>query len=304
MVTKENPTLLTTSRSAGYTLAEMAICLCIIGILMSGSLLGTSHYFRGEKTAQTRQKIDFVMNVLSAYAQTHYRLPCPADPKADAAQAGHEEAQCTAAGTTEGILPWKELAIPQDMVFDGWGRYIIYKPAPGLTVDTQSAAMKDTAGTVALDIHNACRSALWYDADGNHLNRAKALFCCNAPPPNDNSAGSDQVVDAASLAAIEPASGGNSSSAKDPAFNGSFSIPRYMDGPASPLLNASVPAVTLTSPGGDEHAIVYSLRSDQLFARAGSGSCGISAGCRGAVLCLSSAEFPQRCDGTKRSRTR
>jgi hypothetical protein len=275
MVTTGNPALSKASRSAGYTLAEMAICLCIIGILTSGSLLGTSHYFRGEKTAQTRQKIDFVINVLSAYAQTHDRLPCPADPKAGAAQAGHEEEKCTAAGTSEGILPWKELAIPQDTVLDGWGRYIIYKPAPGLTVDTQSAAMKDTAGTVALDIHNACRSALWYDADGTHLNRAKALFCCNAPPPNDNGTGTQQVVDAASLAVIEPASGGSSqASAKDPAFNGSFSIPRYMDGPASPLLNASIPAVTLTSPGGDEHAIIYSLRSDQLFARAGSGSCG------------------------------
>src|ERR1039458_3259341 len=204
MHTTGNPTLLTTSRSAGYTLAELAICLCIIGILTSGSRLGTSHYFRGEKTAQTRQKIDFVMNVLSTYAQTHYRLPCPADPKADAAQAGHEEDKCTAAGTTEGILPWKELAIPQDTVVDGWGRYIIYKPAPGLTVDTQSAALKDTAGTKALALHNGGRSALWYDADGNHLNRAKALFCCNAPPPNDNSAGTDQVVDAAaSLNAID-----------------------------------------------------------------------------------------------------
>jgi len=276
MVTKENPTLSKAERSAGYTLVELAICLCIIGILTSGGLLGTLHYFKGEKTARTRQNIDFVMNVLSAYAQTHYRLPCPADPKAAAAQAGHEEAQCTAVGTTEGLVPWKELAIPQDMIVDGWGRYIAYQPAPGLTVDTQSAAMKDTVGTNELDVHNACRSALWYDADGNHLNRAKALFCCNAPPPpNDNSPGTDQVVDAAALAAIEPAAGGNPAAVKDPALNGSFSIPRYMDGPASPLLRASVPAVTLTSQGGsDEHAIVYSLRSDQLFARAGSGSCG------------------------------
>ena len=84
-----------------------------------------------------------------------------------------------------------------------------------------------------------------------------------------------QVADAASLNAIEPAAGGSSPApAKDPAFNGSFSIPRYMDGPASPLLRASVPAVTLVSTGGDEPAIVYSLRSDQLFARVGSGSCG------------------------------
>ena len=274
MLTTRNPRLWNPRSSDGYTLTELAICLCIIGILMSGGLLGTSQYFKSEKTAQTRQNIDFVMNVLSAYAQTHDRLPCPADPKADVAQAGHEEDKCTAADKTEGILPWKELAIPQDMVVDGWGRSIIYQPAPGLTVDTQSASMKDTAGTNELDVNNACRGALWYDADGNHLNRAKALFCCNAPPPNDNNATTQQVVDAAPLNAIEPAAGGNPASTKDPAFNGSFSIPRYMDGPASPLLNASVPAVTLTSQGGPDKPIVYSLRSDQLFARAGSASCG------------------------------
>lgn len=270
----ENRSCLERCGAAGYTLTELAICLCIIGILMSGSLFGTSQFFKGEKTTQTRQNIDLVLNVLSSYAQTHYRLPCPADPKADAAKAGHEEDKCTTAATTEGFVPWKELAIPQDKVVDGWGHFIIYKPAPGLTVDTQSAALKDTTGTNALDVHNACRSALWYDADGNHLNRAKALFCCNAPSPGDNSVPTPQIADAASLNAIEPAAGGTPASAKDPAFNGSFSIPRYMDGPASPLLLASVPAVTLTSIGGSDKAIVYSLRSDQLFARAGSGSCG------------------------------
>jgi len=258
---------------AGYTLAELAICLCIIGILTSGGILGTSHLFKGEETAQTRRKIDFVMNVLSTYAQTHYRLPCPADLKASEAQAGHEQDNCLAAGKSEGIVPWKELAIPQETVVDGWGRYIKYAPEPNLTVDTQSAAMKDTAGTATLDINNACRSALWYDAAGNHLNRAKALFCCSAPP--EEKPANPNVADVASLAAIEPAAGGSSpASANNPAFNGSFSIPRYMDGPASPLLRASVPAVTLISQGGSGNDIVYSLRSDQLFARAGSGSCG------------------------------
>ena len=268
-----NSEALTTSRSAGYTLTELAICLCIVGILMSGSLFGTSQFFKHEKTAQTRQNLDLVMNVLSAYAQTHYRLPCPADPKADATHVGHEEDKCTSAAAAEGFVPWKELAIPQDKVVDGWGRFIIYKPAAGLTVDTQSPALKDTAGSNTLDIHNACRSALWYDADGNHLNRAKALFCCNEPSPGDNSVPTQQIADAASLNEIEPAAGGGPASAKDPAYNGSFSIPRYMDGPTSPLLLASVPAVTLTSIGGSDKAIVYSLRSDQLFAHTGTASC-------------------------------
>ena len=164
--------------SSGYTLTELAMCLCIIGILMSGGLLGTSHYFKGEKTELTRHNIEFVMNVLSAYAQTHYRLPCPADPKASAAQVGHEQDNCLAAGKSEGIVPWKELAIPQETVVDGWGRYIIYAPAPGITVDTQSAALKDTAGTVALDVHNACRSVSANSSGVSAIGFAFRLLVC------------------------------------------------------------------------------------------------------------------------------
>jgi len=36
--------------------------------------------------------------------------------------------------------------IPQNTAVDAC-RYITYKPAPNLTVDTQSAAMQDTAGS-------------------------------------------------------------------------------------------------------------------------------------------------------------
>lgn len=47
-----------------------------------------------------------------------------------------------------------------------------------------------------------------------------------------------------------------------------------MDGPAAPLLRATGPAVVLSSHGGPDGDIELSLRSDQLFARTGSGSCG------------------------------
>jgi hypothetical protein len=134
--------------------------------------------------------------------------------------------------------------------------------------------MRDTANTVAMDVHNACRSALWYDADGNHINRAKALFCCNAAPKSDYLSGAGQqvaldgawqkwgVLDAATAASIEPSSGNSlpdatpvqitnswADSGQNPAFNGSFSIPHYMDGPATPLLRATGLAVVLISHG-------------------------------------------------------
>lgn len=344
MKCSQAPLLSGTRGSAGFTLVELAICLCIVGLLAGGFLDAAGTYFKVEKTNETRHRMDFVMNVLSAYAQTHYRLPCPADPTATDRQAGEEEdnGKCFVTGgnaalyrRTEGILPWKELAIPQNMAMDAWGRYITYKPAPNLTMDMQSPAMQDLADKTPLDIHNACRTANWYDAFGNHANRAKALFCCNEAPRNDYlSSGTGQkvalddswrkwgVLDAASAAAIEPAAGGSlpdaapaqmtngwTDSSRNPAVNGSFSMPRYMDGPQAPLIRATGLAVVLISHGSAENFvpeqqrqpqsghgdksvwppqmfaavlnntpagngdIVSWQRSDQLFARVGSGSC-------------------------------
>ena len=236
------------TKAAGYTLAEMAISICIVGLLMGGGMAGFSHFFEADKNEQTSRNINLVANVLSSYAQTHDRLPCPADPKAPAERAGREK--CPTTG--EGVLPWKDLALPRSTAADAWGRPIVYNPASSLTADTIKFA--------AAIIGNACRTAGWYDAAGNHTNRAKALFCCGGAPP-DLEAGPDMVALAASANAIEPAAGDGAGSRR-----GSFSIPHYMEGPAATL--PDVPAVTLST-----GAITLSLRSDQLFARAGSGSC-------------------------------
>lgn len=235
-------------RAAGYTLAEMAICLCIVGLLMSGGMAGASRFFEAQKNAQTRRNIDLAANVLSSYAQTHYRLPCPADPQAAPDQAGREK--CPAA--RDGILPWKELAIPRGMAADAWAHYFTYSPAPRLTANTLSASVA---------VNNACRSASWFDADGNNLNRARAQFCCGGQP--DIEGEPDMVAAAEAANAIEPAAGNGAGSRQD-----RISVPHYMEGPALPLLGSAVPAVTLSAKG-----VSLSLRAEQLFARAGSGSC-------------------------------
>lgn len=115
--------------SAGYTLVEMAVCLSIIGILASSGILGVSAYFGMHKTAGTRQKMDFVMNALSAYAQTHYRLPCPADPKAPAAQAGQEEdsGKCFVTGGNHGDELMRALE-------EAWQRYVERSSSKRLTI--------------------------------------------------------------------------------------------------------------------------------------------------------------------------
>ena len=171
----------------GFTLIELAAVMIICGLMVGGALLTIPPYLQKAKVESTQERFDLVLNALSTYTQRHYRLPCPAD--SDGANRGMERngGHCfqnanneTLYQMTEGVIPWRELGLAESDVIDGWGRYITYKPAPQLTVNTYDTAMQtDPAGA---DIHNACRNQVWYDAGRNHLNRQKALFCCNSHP--------------------------------------------------------------------------------------------------------------------------
>ncbi len=112
----------------GFTLFELCISIMILGIMLSGSILGVGQFVQGQNVKVTRERIDQIQNALSAYVQTHYRLPCPADPGAPAAQQGMESnnGRCfnTLTNTAdlywqaEGVVPWKELGLQQGMVVD------------------------------------------------------------------------------------------------------------------------------------------------------------------------------------------
>jgi type II secretory pathway pseudopilin PulG len=248
---------------AGYTLPEMAICICIVGLILGSGLTETARFFAQRRTDETKARVEFIANALSGYVQTHNRLPCPADPQSPPETAGLERdsGKCSSVASLEGPVPWKELAIPQSMTIDAQGRYIKYAPSPWLTADPQSAAP-------AAQISNACRGPAWYDASGNPLNRAKALFCCGERPNVPNTEETTVAEnDAAALNAIEPATGG-----PIPA-KGVLDIPHYMDGAAAPLSSANMAVMLKAGSGSDKGDIILSLRPDQLYARTGHGSC-------------------------------
>ncbi|MBI2234875.1 MAG: hypothetical protein HYU57_07850 [Micavibrio aeruginosavorus] len=263
----------------------MATVLVVSGILLGGTVLAAPSFTYKLKADTTQQRFDLVLNALSAYSQRHYRLPCPADTNGAARGLERDNGKCFQNSSdanlyaeTEGVVPWRELGLAESDVIDGWGRYITYKPAPHLTVDTYDSAMQSDAA-VGDDIHNACRNQVWYDSGRHHLNRQKALFCCNSHPktgylagqPNSSSAnvaagnwkrnavviagtmgGSNAVANTANIASTN--SWIDTYNAKDP--SGAF----YTAGPFieiydvaadAPLLRASGHAVTLISHGGN-----------------------------------------------------
>lgn len=296
----------------GFTFIEMAIVVGVVGIVSAGALIGIPQYIHNKQTQITRSRMDLALNALSVYSQRHLRLPCPADTldvtnPSDATVVGRgterNQGYCyqnadtrTLYGSTEGVLPWKTLGLSERDVVDGWGRYITYKPAPHLTVQTAAPEMQ--TGANGIDIHNACRTKLWFDGAGSqHIDRQKALFCCNSAPKEtylggaipaayaaqiDASAAGDV---AARLNAIVPAAGGGSdvvgnndpvvssnrwiddydarttpaAGAPDYYLAGSFSQVFRTDADAS-LLRASGHAVTLVSHGGNG---VFSLLRKQ-----------------------------------------
>lgn len=175
-------------KGSGFTLVEMAAVMVIAGTLMSGALIGIPQYINNLKAKQTQRKMDLVMNALSVYSQRNFRLPCPADTVGGTRGAERDNGYCfentsdrQLYSQTEGVVPWKALGLAERDVIDGWGHYITYKPAPQLTANTYAPEMQSADN--GLDIHNACRTKVWYNGDGTiHVNRQKALFCCNASP--------------------------------------------------------------------------------------------------------------------------
>ncbi len=116
-------------RAAGFTLAEMAIVLVVVGLLLTSVLSTVSAQIDARNLSDTRAKLDQIKDALVGYAQANGRLPCPADGTipTGAANAGLEVpvngASCTNANGF-GVLPWATLGVPEA---DIWGRRFGYK---------------------------------------------------------------------------------------------------------------------------------------------------------------------------------
>ena len=107
----------------GFSLAEMAIVLVIVGILMASGLGALSRQMSNQRIKETKQMLERANEALLGYALSHNRLPCPADD-AGAELARNGAGDCSQA---TGNLPWLELGLPE---FDAWGRRLQYRVTP------------------------------------------------------------------------------------------------------------------------------------------------------------------------------
>ena len=123
-----------TVKQSGFTLAEIAIVLAVIGIAMTMGLKMLTATLENGAISETQAKQERIKLALVSYLRTNGRLPCP-DTATPAT--GNELTPCIASvALGYGVPPWLTLQLSRDAVLDGWGNFFSYRVA-----NTQPAAV-------------------------------------------------------------------------------------------------------------------------------------------------------------------
>jgi prepilin-type N-terminal cleavage/methylation domain-containing protein len=143
---------------SGFTLAELAIVLVIVGFLLGGTMAMISSQTDQRKWNDTQSRLEAARDAILGYAIANGRIPCPAVYK-DATSVGTEVRQasgvCGTAGNTNeyyggviapntyGLLPAVTIGYQpvdsQGFALDAWGNRIRYAISRVTTPVTTSA---------------------------------------------------------------------------------------------------------------------------------------------------------------------
>ena len=124
-----------TVKQSGFTLAEIAIVLAVIGIAMTMGLKLLTATLENRAINDTQAKQERIKLALVSFMRTNGRLPCPDNAALPAAPTGVAAAVCTTAALAtnpaagSGRVPWVTLGLARDAALDGWGNYFTYRVA-------------------------------------------------------------------------------------------------------------------------------------------------------------------------------
>lgn len=197
------------NHESGFVIMVIPIFILLFSFFVSAMLKQSKpneFYFESD----VQQNMQDVRITLAAYSHKNYRIPCPANPAV-----GDGSEDCS---LTSGVLPYRELGLPEIAAKDKWGHYYTYKVSPDFTkkINVANYDFKGADGLpvpkndVANYVHKICQTPQWLDegvsnytkADGTdeaigstiNLNKNiyKANFCC--PANVSGSAGSGDAT--------------------------------------------------------------------------------------------------------------
>lgn len=137
-------------KQKGFTLAELAVVLVIVGLLLGGLMVPLSAQYDSRYVNDTQKSLNDIRDALIGFAIVNGRLPCPADRTVGSGTSAGVEAvtasggpcKCTTASSgvavatggtacndtspnsVGGILPWATLGLPET---DAWGNRYTYR---------------------------------------------------------------------------------------------------------------------------------------------------------------------------------
>lgn len=111
------------TRTAGFTLIELAVVLLILTLLLSSLLVPLSTQVDQSNISTTQKTLEDIKEALVGFAMANGRLPRPAV----SATNGAERAVCGSDANCTGFIPWTALGVPK---LDAWGKIFHYSVTP------------------------------------------------------------------------------------------------------------------------------------------------------------------------------
>lgn len=124
--------------TGGYTLAEMAIVMTIISVVVGMSVSAGVTQMQVARNSSTKDSLETIREALLVYEKKQDRYPCPAVPTdipSDATYGVEVAGGCTSGCPTGltcvgeaiiGSIPFKTLRLNQETTIDAWDRKITY----------------------------------------------------------------------------------------------------------------------------------------------------------------------------------
>ena len=147
----------------GFSLAELAIVLVIVALLIGGMLVPLSAQRDIQSTKETQQLMSEAKEALLGFAAVNGRLPCPASPNTTGVEAPNDNSGiCTS--PWDGFLPAITLGIqptdPQGYAIDSWGNRIRFAvTTQNSNVFTKPDGLRNSWGTTFTPDIVVCNSA-------------------------------------------------------------------------------------------------------------------------------------------------
>lgn len=191
------------SSTRGFTLIELAVVIALVGLAVATAASLAIPIIESSKRIQTEEKMRVISRAIAEYVAVSSSVPCPAEPNLSttnppygyprgtgAAGATMPAGGCldsSGAQTFRGIVPFRALNIPEEMVRDGWGNYFVYAVSRNYTRHFLNDFQNQNTHR-AVHYHAQCRTRDWYrkvgpitlplTSDLAHTTSPKAYFCC------------------------------------------------------------------------------------------------------------------------------